>query len=42
MKRLGIRKLVYIDQEGNLMHTKIADLDVTHVSLGNRILRDKE
>ena len=42
MKRLGIKKLVYIDQDGNLTHTKIADLNVTHISLGNRILGEKE
>ena len=38
MKRLGIKKLVYTDQAGNLLHTKTADLNITHVSLGNRIL----
>ena len=41
MKRLGIRKIVYIDEDGDIVHTKVADLSVTHVSLGNRILNKK-
>ena len=42
MKRLGIKKIVYIDQDGDIVHTKVADLNVTHVSLGNRILKNKK
>ena len=42
MKRLGIKKIVYIDEEGDIVHTKVADLNVSHVSLGNRILSAKK
>ena len=42
MKRLGIKKIVYIDQHGDIVHTKVDDLNVTHVSLGNRILKNNK
>jgi len=38
MKKLGIQKIVHVDEDGNLIHSKLAELDITHVSLGNRIL----
>jgi tRNA(Arg) A34 adenosine deaminase TadA len=38
IKKLGIRKIVYVDKDGNLTHSKVNDLNITHISLGNRIL----
>ena len=31
-------KIVYMDKDGNLTHSKVNDLNITHISLGNRIL----
>ncbi len=38
IKKLGIQKIVYVDRNGILTHAKVNALNITHISLGNRML----
>ena len=38
LKQCGINKIVYINESGELEHGKLSCMEITHVSLGNRVL----
>ena len=38
IKNLGIQKIVSINEQGEIIHSKVNELNVTHISLGNRLL----
>tara|TARA_X000000950_G_scaffold230764_1_gene279094 strand:- start:468 stop:686 length:219 start_codon:yes stop_codon:yes gene_type:complete len=40
-KALGIKKIVYVNKDGNLECGKVSEMKINHVSLGNRILGKK-
>ena len=40
-KTLGIKKIVYVNKDGNLECGKVSEMKSNHVSLGNRILGKK-
>lgn len=38
IKKFGVRKIVHVNRDGELTHSRVRDLDGTHVSLGNQVL----
>ena len=38
IKKVGIKKIVYVNEHGELQKDKICNMTVSHVSLGNRVL----